>query len=211
MTSKPVRLSGRRRGMAGLIVLGVTAVLLATGYALLRNGSDAMARAVGVPSMAPPVLELPVQALEPQPTKARQHAFHGVSSCVLASINGHNYQTTFSVEHGTTIGLGGWLIDKVDGTVPQQAWIVLARSGGDSPVFQSPIEFHEKRPDVTEYFGNKHDYDNSGFIAEISTRALPAGDYHLYIVFDANGTFYTCDNGRYLTVLEPAHHMDATK
>lgn len=211
MSSKSLRLSGRRQGIAGLIVLGLVAVFLATGYALLRNGSDAMARTVGVPSMAPPVIELPVQAPEPQPIEARQRAFHGVGSCVLASINGRHYDAPVSVKRGTTVGLGGWLIDKVDETVPQQAWIVLAKSGENSLVFQSPIEFHEKRPDVTEYFGNKHDYDNSGFIGEISTRALPAGEYHLYIVFDAHGTFYTCDNGRHLTVLGPDHHMDGTK
>lgn len=210
MTSKPVRLSRRRHSTVGLIVLGVTAVLLAIGYALLRNDSAAMAQA-GVPRMAPPILELPVQAPEKQPAGARQRAFHGVSSCVLASINGRHYDAPASVERGTPVGLGGWLIDKVDGTVPQQAWIVLAKSEGDSLVFESPIEFHEKRPDVTEYFGNMHNYDNSGFIGEISTRELPAGKYHLYIVFDARGTFYTCDNGRYLTVLEPDHHMDATK
>lgn len=206
-----MRSPGRRYGVAGLIVLGVTAVLLATGYALLRNGSYAMTRTVGVPSMAPPVLELPVQAPERQPVEARQYAFHGVSSCNLASISGHNYDAPVSIKRGTPIGLGGWLIDKIDGTVPQQAWIVLAKSGGDSPVFQSPIEFREKRPDVTEYFGNKHDYDNSGFIGEFSTQALPAGEYRLYLAFDAHGTFYTCDNGRQLTVLQADHPTEATK
>jgi hypothetical protein len=161
--------------------------------------------------MSPPILALPVQTLEPQPAEARQHAFRDVSSCNLASISGHNYDASVSVKRGAPIGLGGWLIDEIDGTVPQQAWIVLAKRGGGSSVFQSPIKFHEKRPDVTEFFRSTHDYDNSGFIAEIATRALLAGDYHLYIVFAAHGTFYTCDNGRQLAVLEPDHHMGAPK
>jgi hypothetical protein len=127
----------------------------------------------------------------------QQQAFHGVNSCVIASINGMNYDKTVALGSGTVIGLGGWLLDKMSQTVPNRAWVVLAGQGAAGS-YQVPITLHEKKPDVSQHFGGVDGYTNSGFIVDIASAALPAGTYHVYIIFDHGGVYYTCDNGRQL-------------
>jgi hypothetical protein len=147
--------------------------------------------------MNSPTLVSPAANPEPLVVGNRQQAFHGVSCCVIGSINGMNYDKTVTLGSGAVIGLGGWLVDKMGQTVPDQAWIVLAGAGAVGS-YQVPIALHEKRPDVSQYFGGVAGYTNSGFIVDIASTNLPAGNYHLYIVFKSRGVYYTCDNGRQL-------------
>lgn len=189
--------ANKLRSKVGLLVLGLLAVLLATTYLSIRKhgafGQVSSAR----PRMNPPTLNSPAASPESLVVGKQQQAFHGVNGCVIASINGMNYDRTVALGSGTVIGLGGWLIDKMSQTVPDQAWVVLAGEGVLGS-YQVPITLHEKKPDVSQHFGDVAGYLNSGFIVDIASTTLPAGTYHVYIVFDHSGVYYTCDNGRKL-------------
>lgn len=189
--------ANKLRSKVGLLVLGLLVVPIATTYLSIRK-QGAFGQVNGVrPRMNPPTLVSPATSPEPLVVGKQQQAFHGVDSCVIASINGMNYDKTVALGAGTVIGLGGWLIDKMSQTVPDQAWVVLAGEGVLGS-YQVPITLREKRPDVSQHFGGVASYTNSGFIVDITSTALPAGTYHVYIIFDHGGVYYTCDNGRQL-------------
>lgn len=182
----------------GLIVLALLAVVLAFMYATIRQHGD-IGRAVGgQPKLDPPMLVASAQ--EPSPLVVGQgQPSRGVDSCVVASINGAHYDRTVTLQRGTVVGLGGWLIDKMSRSVPDRAWIVMVgAAAADS--YQVPILLHEKRPDVSEYFGGVRGYRNSGFIVDIASQGLPKDTYHVYIVFEHRGDYYTCDNDRHLAL-----------
>lgn len=188
--------SGSFRSLAGFAVLGSLAVLLGVMYATIRQHGATKPPVSDRPRLDPPTLVARVQ--EPLPLVAGQRqAVHGTDSCVIASINGTHYSQTAKLQRGTVIGLGGWLIDKISRSVPNRAWIVMV---GDASTgsYQAPILLHEKRPDVSEYFGGVAGYRNSGFIVDVASQSLPVGTYHLYIIFEGRGVYYSCDNGRQL-------------
>lgn len=188
---------GNFRSGLGLLLLGLLLVVLAIAYLSIRkHGTLGQVNSAG-PRMSPRTLTSSAVTPASLVVGKQQHVFHGADSCVIGSINGVNYNKTVILKQGAVIGLGGWLIDKMSQTVPNRAWIVLAGEGA-AKSYQAPITLREKRPDVSQYFGDVSDYTNSGFIVDIASTTLPLGNYHLYIVFDHEGVYYTCDNGRQL-------------
>jgi len=126
-------------------------------------------------------------------------AFHPSDSCLLGYLNGANYGMDLPIDQGVTIGLGGWIIDRMNKDVPRLAWIILSREDGvDS--YQAPITFWTSSPDVREAWGGAKGYARAGFISNIEIDHMPIGRYHVYVKYKVGSDFYTCDNGRYLTI-----------
>lgn len=197
---------GSTRSKIGLLVLGLLSIILVIAYLSIRKHGVLGEVNSPHPRMSLPTLPSPAVSPEPLVVGNQHGTFHGASSCVLASINGMNFDRTVTLSHGTVIGLGGWLIDKMSQTAPEQAWVVLAGEGAPES-YQVPIRLREKRPDVSQFFGGVAGYTNSGFIVDIASTGLPAGNYRLYIVFKHGDVYYTCDNGRQLKLGQEASNL----
>lgn len=197
------RSSSTIQSRIGLLALALLAIVLAILYVSIRKSGSLGEVTSSRPRIDAPILASPIEDPLPLAAGKQQHAFHGANSCVLASINGMNFDKAVTLSPGAVIGLGGWLIDKMSQTVPEQAWVVLAGDGSTGS-YQVPIRLREKRPDVSQFFGGVTGYTNSGFIVDIASTGLPAGNYRLYIVFKHGDVYYTCDNGRQLKLGQEA-------
>lgn len=198
------------RARVGIVILGLLALVLLGFHAAIGLHRENHPGSNFGPRLAPPQLKLQASIPTALIMGARQKIFHGMSSCVIASINGENFNTTAAtIEAGTNIGMGGWLVDKPAQDVPSHAWIVLAGAKPQES-YQSAITFHEKRPDVRESFGGAPGYTNSGFIADLSSTNLPIGEYHVYIVFSRGDAYYTCDNGRHVDIIDKQNKKSMT-
>ncbi|HEY8586936.1 MAG TPA: hypothetical protein VIL60_09460 [Rhodanobacter sp.] len=187
------------RGKQGLVVSLALAVVVVFFYCSLRVQEPHGAKSMTSPRIIPPTSSLPIQSPTILVIAKDQKDFHGIDGCNISAISGQHYNKDVTQRSGSVVGLGGWLVDKLGETVPDKAWIVLA-GVGSIPSYQIPIMFHEKRPDVQEALGGGSDFAYAGFIVNINTTGLSTGEYHMYIVFDHDGTYYTCDNGRRLLV-----------
>lgn len=191
---------GKKRSLIGLVILAALGVLLFGFYADLRPQKHGALHQISVPRLAPPVLNAYVSQPVALSANIQKAAFHGTQSCVIAFINGEHYNKLAIISSGGIAGMGGWLVDKKTRTVPRNAWIILA-SAKYGATFQAAIKLHEKRPDVREALGGAAGYTNAGFIVDVYTKSLPIDIYHVYIVFESDGVYYTCDNGRHLRIV----------
>ena len=97
--------------------------------------------------------------------------------------------------------LRGWLGDGQGGT---PASVELRFANADDFVqAQLPVRLGEPRDDVVSAFPGKSGLANSGFSIAMDPSVLPAGTWHVYLVYTGNGTPKACDNGRTITVAMP--------
>jgi len=188
------------RGKFGVVILAVFTILLILFHSAARRANETPD---GVPQINLPLPVNSTKLLQYQPEKLAvgldQKGFYGSTGCNIDSINGKDYYEEASIVQGEIIGVGGWIVDKVNKRAPQSAWIILAGKDNQHQ-YQVPVSFWEKRPDVQEYFGGNKGYAFSGFVSDLKTDNLPIGKYHMYITFKGTDIFYTCDVGRYLTI-----------
>lgn len=193
MSSKYIKQSKR-----GLVVLAMLAIVTSLCYVYIKEH----AKTLDVEATHFSKSQIKINLSQPKllTVGTTQRDFHGVQTCNIAFINGENFNHTIDIVSGTPAGLGGWLVDTVTKTSAKNAWIILANpSAGHS--YQSRINLRSRAEDVEEAFGGDLGFAYSGFIAELDTKNVIAGKYHVYIIYDSTGTFYTCDNGRYLNIL----------
>lgn len=191
----------KTRGKQGLVVLLALAIIIAFFYWSTRDQNHHDTKSLASPRIVSPTLSISAQSPTTLIITKNQKDFHGIDGCNIADINGQHFDKRMPLRSGSVIGLGGWLVDKLSAAVPDKAWIILA-GARNIPTYQIPITFRERRPDVQEALGGDDSYAYAGFIININTASLPTGEYHVYIVFDHDGTYYTCDNGRQLLIYD---------
>lgn len=129
----------------------------------------------------------------------KQAIFHPSNSCNVSYINSRDFNQTVRISKGSVIGIGGWLVDKINKNVPKKSWLIVVHMNSKTS-YQIPIEYWTDRPDVREALGGNPGYTQSGFIVVFNTTMLTKGDYHLYLVYRENNIYYTCDNGRHIVL-----------
>lgn len=184
-----------------MVVLALSGVLLA-GLSLLARTVAGQSGHPGPRTQPFPSDYRSLVVYRPQVRTAglSQKEFHRVQSCGLSFINGTWFHRIYTVQQGQTIGLGGILFDSAGKDVPADAWVIFAPEN-DGKAYQVPARFRLKRPIIQGMLGGDKAYAYAGFITDIDSRDLPAGSYHLYIVFKGDQVFYTCDSGRRISVV----------
>lgn len=195
----PEKLSPVRTKTGCAILIG-TGLLLAAFHAGMQT-PNTKTDGRGHVNLPLPTAQGTLRLSEPSALKGilATAAFHPSGSCNVGYINGANYAKEVTVERGTPIGLGGWIIDKTHKNVPAHAWIILA-GADEAASSDAPITFWTSQPDVMEAFGGAPGYARAGFLITIQTGHVPVGRYHLYVKYQVGSDFYTCDNGRYVTI-----------
>lgn len=156
----------------------------------------------GAKPSLPPVIPGPTAtALGPfSPTDVR--------SCNIEHINGENFDVDKTVSADTRVALDGWVADAVNRSSPSDLWIELT-AGSPGTDFVAPVHFRFQRPDVRDALGGERHYTLLGYMLNLDTTPMPAGRYHLLVIFRHGTTYYRCDNGRYLNVT--AEHREEPK
>lgn len=192
------KLSSSLRGAKiGLTVLAIL-FLVTAGFHWLAAGQK------GEPVQPPmPVSGVELHALSPQPLSdaSRAAPFHGVATCNIGYIDGHNFGPDDAAVFAGIVGLGGWVVDEVNRNVPSVANLVFFNDQADQG-FSVPVANWLTRPDVQDSHGGEAVYRKAGFVEEADLAHLPIGRYHVYMTFTASGSTYTCDNGRFINLIQ---------
>lgn len=99
--------------------------------------------------------------------------------------------TSLPVDDKTKLKVTGWLKPGADGAVIAEPALRI-ESADKSQVWQHPIQLSIARDDVAANGAA------AGFELVVDASDVPAGDYHLYLVFKSGQGLGSCDNGRYV-------------
>lgn len=189
--------SSLRGAKTGLAILAILLLLSAVSHWLAT-------RQKGEPVQPPmPANGVDLHALSPQPLSdaSRAAPFHGVASCNIGYIDGNNFGPGDAAVFAGTVGLGGWVIDEVNRSVPSFANLVFFNDQvGEG--FSVRVTNWLTRPDVQDSHGGEAVYRKPGFVEEADLARLPIGRYHVYMTFTSGGSTYTCDNGRFINLIQ---------
>lgn len=183
-----------RRGL--LVFLGIT-LLVAISYGVVKGSGKN--NPITTTNYSNLLTQPKLQAVRPLTITQEYPNQQPVQSCNLAFINGENFSNKISIKKGTTINVGGWLIDRTTNSVPTKIWLIVAQDNSPA-AYQSKVTMHTRTADVQQAFGGHVGYAYAGFISGFSSEKMNTGNYHLYMAFLKANKLYTCDNGRHISV-----------
>lgn len=126
-------------------------------------------------------------------TYESESAFAAITTCNIEAFDQTSFQST-AVDAEATVQhkISGWI------AAPQIAapsfWLRLDDKTHGRHL-QAPLKLMVKRPDVAAA-KNLPSFLNSGFTLELPANAVPVGQYHVYLVAEADGETRVCDDGR---------------
>lgn len=148
------------------------------------------------PAAGAPLVEAPVELTYDQ----RRVALVPGLRCNLERVNGTTFAgapVPVSKDEGTRFS--GWLADVEAKQAPaefdlrfvnvdsKRVWKANAKTGG-------------ARQDVQTLLGGDAALAATGYLSELDLGPLPDGTYRVYAVFQKNGQFLSCDNGRSIVI-----------
>lgn len=138
---------------------------------------------------APP----PVPAPDAQEEARREASqFCNIESVAGARLDGSPPRVSGMVD------VRGWL-GHADATPVTAAFLEASASDGASG-YRTPVQPSLPREDVRQAFPGRDELANSGFQAMLDLGGAAPGDYHLFLVYEAGGRSYVCDNGRHVII-----------
>jgi hypothetical protein len=137
----------------------------------------------------------------PAPTESATDAVAGtvVKTCNIETVDSQGFKPTPpTVAAGSKVRVTGWIIDASDKSVPSEVTVqLLGRNGPDH--VEAPIAMWRARPDVVSA-QNADAGLKPGFSVDVNLKALPPGDYSIYLLSSNAGGDFKCDVGRGLSI-----------
>ncbi|GAA4788267.1 hypothetical protein [Lysobacter hankyongensis] len=123
-----------------------------------------------------------------------------VTTCNLETVNGTMFEgDTPSVSRAEPVSIVGWLIDEPARIVPTEVKLRLQSADGAQAWEQAVTQWGD-RSDIATAKGNE--FLASGFNADLSVAAIPAGEYAIYLAFATPEGERVCGFGRRLVLTE---------
>ena len=186
----------------GMLALAVTTIVLSACHEPVQTQANSMPPTSGSTldkvSAPPLTVANTLHALSTANASLPLRPAHG---CNIERVDRESYAALVSGTRGESIVLSGWVINPLKQSVPNDAVLRVENLVGPFAAWSTQLDPHIMRSDVAQAEGGNAAYLRSGFAITLSTTGLPAGNYHLFIQYNANGKTYACDNGRKLQLM----------
>jgi len=174
-----------RKSVATLLVLA----LAATTACSEPNGNTAAKGASGSqsPGQEPP-------AVPPDGETGPAATLREATYCNIESVGGEAFGGELVAANGAEIR--GWLGHGEPSEI-KNPQLVAASEDGHVAV-RLPVQRGEIRDDVVAAYTGREDLRQSGFSVDWQRSEAEPGRYHVFLEYEAGGSSFRCDNGRYI-------------
>lgn len=136
-------------------------------------------------------------AVPPAPGAPDEMRREASEFCNIESVAGVRLDGTPPRVSGV-VEVRGWL-GHGDATPVTSAFLEASTSDA-APGYRTPVEPSLPREDVQQAFPGRDHLASTGFQVMLDLGGAAPGDYHLFLVYEAGGRTFVCDNGRHVII-----------